>query len=439
MSWLYIDCFSGISGDMTLGALLDLGVPLEYMQQELAKLPVQGYTLSLERRMIGALDAVKAIVKLDTPEHTDSHAHSHEHHHHHHSHEHSHSHEHNHDHNHDPDSPVEHAHVHRKHRDIRTLIAESDLNQATKQMALSIFARLAEAEAAVHNMPVADVTFHEVGAIDSIVDIVGTAIGFDYLNIERVICTRVPLGRGFVHCQHGMIPVPVPATMELLAGIPIEGTDIPYELVTPTGAAILAALVNQWGPLPTMTLQRVGYGAGTRVLPNRPNLLRVLLGTPQPNANLKECLQLEANLDDMTPELIAHTAEQLMQAGALDVWTTSITMKKGRQAHQLSILCPTPHLTTIKDILFQESSTLGFRYFPVQRHTLHREQQHIDTEFGPVLIKIGRKEHDAEWLNMSPEYEDCRRIANEQQIPLKRVYAAAIAAWQQRELTGSRK
>jgi uncharacterized protein (DUF111 family) len=165
----------------------------------------------------------------------------------------------------------------------------------------------------------------------------------------------------------------------------------------------------------------------------------MLLGTPQPNANLKECLQLEANLDDMTPELIAHTAEQLLQAGALDVWTTPITMKKGRQAHQLSILCPTPHLATIKDILFQESSTLGFRYFPVQRHTLHREQQHIDTEFGPVLIKIGRKEHDAEWLNMSPEYEDCRRIANEQQIPLKRVYAAAIAAWQQRELTGSRK
>lgn len=312
------------------------------------------------------------------------------------------------------------------------MIEGSTLDAKTKERALAVFWKLAQAEGAVHAMPPEDVTFHEVGAVDSIVDIVGCAIGLGYLGVTKVISSPLSLGRGFVRCQHGRMPVPAPATLECLQGVPVAGTSLPFELVTPTGAAIIAALADEFSPIPAFVIDRVGYGAGSRTLPDRPNLVRLLLGQPSAGAHTQpkgaDCLQLETNIDDQSPELLAYITSQLLDAGALDVWTAAITMKKGRLAHKLSLLCLPEQREQMEALLFRESSTLGVRHFPVSRTMLQREQQEVETAYGPITIKVGRDQQA--WRTMSPEFEVCRRIAQTQDVPLKEVYAAAISAWQ---------
>lgn len=438
MRWLYIDSVAGLSGDMMVGAFLDLGLPFEHLERELRKLGVEGYTLSSQRRMVGVLDAVKFNVVLDSEQteshhthgdghsHNHSHSHSHDHSHHHHDH---HSHHHHHDgHSHEHSHSHEHDHDHRRHRDIRDLIKASDLGPRVKEVSLAIFARLADAEAAVHGMNPDDVAFHEVGAVDSIVDIVGCAIGIDYLDIQHVVCSPLPLGQGFVKCQHGTIPVPVPATMELLSGVPVVGTGIEAELVTPTGAAIAVALSDSFGPIPSFTIEKVGYGSGTRVLKERPNLVRLLLGKPtvvdRPPSSL---LLVECNLDDMTPEQLGFALEQLRELGANDVWVTPVQMKKGRPGYILTLLCEPRLLPEMEAALFQHTSTFGFRFSNVERVVLQREFHNVQTEWGAVQVKVGLR--DGIVVRVSPEYEDCRRLSGQANVPLQEVYLAALSAW----------
>lgn len=309
------------------------------------------------------------------------------------------------------------------------MIEGSTLSEGTKRRALEVFSRLAEAEGAVHGIPPQDVHFHEVGAVDSIVDIVGVAIGLEYLGVHKVTSAPLPLSRGFVHCQHGRLPLPAPATLELMRGLPVVSSGLSCELVTPTGAAIIAALAESFCDLPRFSLEAVGYGAGTRVLSDRPNLLRLMLGrAEQPEPSL---LQVEVNLDDLSPEVLAYTVEQLFEAGARDVWVASIQMKKGRTGHLLGLLCERATLARMELILFRETSTLGFRYFPISRSTLQREAHVVETDFGAISVKVGRKGEEV--TTAAPEYEDCRRAARAHQVPVKAVYAAALAAWQDRQ------
>ncbi len=432
MRWLYIDTVGGLSGDMLVGALLDLGLPFGYLEQELAKLGVEGYSLSHQRRMVGVLDAVKFDVHLDQDTNTHSHDHPHSHsHNHEHSHSHSHDHEHSHSHSHS------HDHDHRLHRDIRDLIQASTLSDRAKELSLSIFARLAEAEAAVHGMEPDDVAFHEVGAVDSIVDIVGCAIGMDYFDVTHVVCSPLPLGRGFVRCQHGNIPVPVPATMELLTGVPVVGTEIQAELVTPTGAAIAVALSHSFGPVPTFTVEKVGYGSGTRVLKERPNLVRLFLGAEtqvdRPSTSL---LSVECNLDDMTAEQLGFSLDMLRETGVNDVWVQPVQMKKGRPGYLLSLLCEPNLLAQVEDTLFRHTTTFGFRYSSVERVVLQREFHSVQTSLGTVKVKVGRK--NQEIVQVSPEFEDCRRVAEQAGVSLQTVYAAAVQVWNSKSEVGSR-
>ncbi|MCB9639258.1 MAG: nickel pincer cofactor biosynthesis protein LarC [Myxococcales bacterium] len=479
--WLHFDCFSGISGDMTLGALLDLGVSLDELRDELAKLNLSGYRLSSERRMVGVMDAVKLHVLLDEQDaptskhshaHTHEHNHTHEHHHehaheHHHEHTHEHSHEHTHEHTHShghehhhehnqEEHTHEHGHTHedghahehthahghshahghehgehRTYASIREMIAQSGLSERAKAWAQSIFLCLARAEAAVHGMSLDHVAFHEVGAVDSIVDIVGTAIGLDLLGVERVTCSPLPLSRGFVKCQHGNIPLPAPATLEILRGVPVYDSGLQKELVTPTGAAIVAALAEEFVGIPNFSLLAVGYGAGERILPDRPNLLRVMLGRPMSSHREQgDLLQIEANLDDMSPEQLAYVCERLWEVGVRDVWQGAIQMKKGRAAHQLSLLCSASMLGAVEDVLFRESSTLGFRFFPVARRVLEREFVEVETAWGPVTMKLGRR--GDEIVQFAPEFDSCQRLSREKGVPLKQVYASALATWRAR-------
>jgi len=311
------------------------------------------------------------------------------------------------------------------------MIDRSSLPRRVKERAQAIFLRLARAEAAVHGMSVEEVSFHEVGAVDSIVDIVGVAIGLDVLGIEKVTCSPLPMGRGFVRCQHGRLPLPAPATLEILRGVPVYDSGLSVELVTPTGAAIVAAMADEFVSFPSFTLQSVGYGAGERHLTDRPNLLRLVLGRSlSEHREEGDLLQVEVNLDDMSPEQLAYVCERLWDAGARDVWQGAIQMKKGRAAHQLSLLCSASRLGVVEDLLFRESSTLGFRFFPVERRVLERSFAEVQTPWVIVSIKLGRRGDEV--VQFAPEYASCRRLAEEHGIPLKEVYAAALGAWASR-------
>jgi len=460
---LYFDCFAGIAGDMTLGALLDLGVPEEVVYAELSKLPLGGYRLWHERVQRGALMGVKAHVDLDlegageTPrrdhahDHTPARAHAHEHPHthehvhtgeHSHTHEHVHAGEHSHPHEaphaHDPPHHGEHPHdrgakhVHAEHahthyRDIRQMLTGS-LEGDVRARALAIFDRIAVVEARLHGVTVDDVAFHEVGAVDSIVDIVGAAAALAWLRPTQVTARRVPLGGGFVNTAHGRLAVPAPATLELLLGADVEsGGD--SELTTPTGAAILAATVTSYGPMPPLTVAAVGWGAGDRQLADRPNLLRVVAGHPAKVEGLNDLpVVIEANVDDMNPEWCEPLVEALFSAGALDVWLQPILMKKGRPALKVSALCDAPRREAVSEAILRESTTLGVRYYPVSRTTLERRFVEVETPYGKVPIKVAGK--DGEVMNAAPEYEVCRQLAREHQVAVKLVYLAALGAFQ---------
>jgi hypothetical protein len=373
MTILYLDCYAGISGDMTVGALLDLGVPLEHLNTELARLglPPDSYVLSThpaERQHVSAL-------KFDVEVH---------------------------DH-----------HTHRHYAGIDAMIADSALAAGVKEKARSIFRCLAEAEARVHGVAVEDVHFHEVGAVDSIVDIVGTAICLEYLQVDQVYASAVPLGSGFVQTAHGRLPVPAPATVELLRGMAVHGDCGEGERVTPTGTAILAALVTSSGMRPDMTLSRVGSGAGGKDFNDCPNILRAFLGTGTV-AGTEEVREVSCNLDDVTPEVIGYVQELLLESGALDVWLVPVQMKKGRPGTILSFLCTPADLERLAALVMAETGTLGVRYRSMRRIVQCRRIEERDTQFGPVRYKVSD-------YGEKPEYEECRRIARERGIPCREV------------------
>ncbi|MBN1815694.1 MAG: nickel pincer cofactor biosynthesis protein LarC [Anaerolineae bacterium] len=388
----YFDCFSGISGNMVLGALLDAGLELGRLEAELARLPISGYKLKVETVKRRGMQGTH--VEVEVSEHG-----------------------------------VE-RHLHH----VEEIITGSDLPQEVKQRGLTIFRRLAQAEAKVHGAPVESIHFHEVGALDAIVDVMGAAIGLWLLGVERVYASPVHVGRGTVKCAHGVLPVPAPATLELLQGVPIYGRDADAELVTPTGAAILTTVTESFGDVPLMRVKQIGYGAGTRELPI-PNLLRLSIGTMDVVGETDEKAEgyekdtvtlIETNIDDMNPQWYEHVTARLFEAGALDVFLTPIQMKRGRPATQLSVLVTDDLVSEMLDVLFAETTTIGVRAYPVQRWKLAREIVSVETPYGPIDVKVARRGETV--LNITPEYQDCQRVATEQGVPLKHVHQAALEA-----------
>jgi uncharacterized protein (TIGR00299 family) protein len=316
---------------------------------------------------------------------------------------------------------------HRHLRHITAMIDGSSLTDRQKELAKRIFGRLAEAEAKVHGVDVRQVHFHEVGAVDSIADIVGAAIGWDLLGIGAAVASPIPTGTGFIEIAHGRCSIPAPATAELLRGVPLAASNVPHELTTPTGAAILSALVTEYGPPPAMTIETIGYGAGQRDLESQPNLLRLLIGEPAPIVTAEQLWMLETNLDDISGELVGYATHKLWEAGALDVFTTAIQMKKGRPGVTLSALCRAADCQAIETALFRETTTFGVRRYAVLRNKLRREKQAVDTPWGSV-------EGTVAWLagervSFAPEFESCRQIAEQHGAPLKQVYEAAQKAF----------
>jgi pyridinium-3,5-bisthiocarboxylic acid mononucleotide nickel chelatase len=386
----YFDCFSGISGDMVLGALVDAGADLRAIEAELRKLGLEGWTISAEKVKRGAIFATQ--VKVETSE----------------------------------------GHHHRGLSIILGRIDKAGLAPRAADRARRIFIRLAEAEARVHDVPVEEVHFHEVGAVDSIVDIVGAAIGFELLGIDEFACSALDVGAGQVKTAHGLLPVPAPATAELLRGAPMYTSGIARELVTPTGAAIATTLSTRYAQIPEMTLQAVGYGAGSADLKEKANVLRILIGenaTSEAGEHWDAPVSvIETNLDDMSPQIYGYFVERALAAGALDVFSTAVQMKKNRPGVLLTILCDAAHTARLIDLVFRETTTIGVRTYDVRRKVLDRELVPVATQFGEVRMKISRMNGSV--LNATPEYEDCQRLAAEKGIPLKQVIAAASFEFQ---------
>jgi uncharacterized protein (TIGR00299 family) protein len=385
----YFDCFSGISGNMVLGALLDCGVDPDSLRAELAKLKVGGYRLEIREAAKAGLRGL--LVEI----------------------------------------PVKAKQPPRHLSEIEEIIQSAALPERVRERSLSVFQNLARAEAKVHGEPVEKVHFHEVGAVDALVDIVGTAIGLEILGVEEVYSSPLRIGAGSVETAHGVLPVPAPATAELLRGVPVYGRDVEAELVTPTGAALLAGLAAKFGDAPLMRVERMGYGAGTRDLPWA-NLLRVTIGQivaageGRRPAFAEREMVVEANIDDMNPQWYEHVVDKLLAAGALDVYLTPIQMKRSRPAVTLSLMVDESKLDAALGILFSETTTIGVRMHPVERRKLEREETTIETAYGRVRIKT------AKWkgrvMNAAPEYRDCLRLAEEKGVPLKEIYQAALAA-----------
>jgi uncharacterized protein (TIGR00299 family) protein len=377
---LHFDCFSGVSGDMTLAALLDAGVDAEAVRRGLDSL---GLPIRLEVAKVRKGGFAATQVRIDAPE--------------------------------------EHAHRHLP--EVEDILRRGQLSDRQRDLALRIFRRLAEAEAAVHGLPLDKVHFHEVGALDSIADIAGAAIALDLLGAERITSRPVPTGSGMVKCAHGLMPVPAPGTAALLKGVPLAPCAIKGELTTPTGAAILTTVVQEWVEQPVMTVEAIGHGAGQRDLLEQPNLLRIFVGTVA-EANLAERDQvwmLETNLDDVPGEVIGYCFERLFAAGALDVFTTAVGMKKNRPGVMLSVLAPAEALAAVEAVVFRETGTFGVRRHLVQRSKLRREAVTVSTPWGPVQAKRGWREGGAVVVTL--EYEDCARIARQQGVALHEVYA----------------
>ncbi|MBI5638538.1 MAG: nickel pincer cofactor biosynthesis protein LarC [Nitrospinae bacterium] len=383
MKIAYLDAFSGISGDMVVGALIDLGVPLAYLKRELKKIDVHGYRLTAEPVKRSGIAATQFGVHITKKQKS------------------------------------------RDYAVIRRLIETSKLDAAVKETALLIFKNIAVAEAKVHNQSIEKVHFHEVGAVDSIVDIVAVALGFHRLGITRFACSPIPTGGGMVDTMHGMMPVPAPATILLLKGIPLTPDATPMELTTPTGAAIAAALAENFGPMPAMKPLAVGYGAGTKIRQDRvPNLFRIVLGEPAGRG--KRLMVLETNIDDATPESLGYATLKILGAGALDVWVASVTMKKGRQAFVLSVLCDPLKAADLRNLMLEETPTLGVRQYEVERFELERKVIKVKTKFGEVRIKEALTPGGQRRLK--PEYDDCKALAEKAGKPFDAVYRAALGA-----------
>ncbi len=412
---LYLDPFSGIAGDMLVGALLDLGVDLARLHHELGKLKLSGYRLSARRVMRGALSATKFDVEIDGALEAA------------------------HDHpgtpqGHGPASengPHTHVHPHRTFAGIKRIIEDSGLSSRVKSDSLRVFTKLAETEGRVHDIPLERVSFHEVGALDSIVDIVGACAALELLGVDAIWCGPVALGSGYVQCAHGLLPVPAPATLELMKGIPLRPSPVEKELTTPTGAALLAGLCSKYGPLGGLNVQKIGYGAGSREQQAVPNVLRVALGTAagpaEEDSSSDTIVEIQTNLDDTSPEVLGYLAETLLARGALDVFHTPVQMKKSRPGTLLTVLAEPRELDAVADFLFRESSTFGLRYQTLSRLKLARRMENVETPYGPVRVKVGTWR--GRTASVHPEFEDCRARAAERGVPLKDVMEAARSAY----------
>src|SRR5438046_144095 len=386
MKTAYLDGLSGISGDMTLGALVDCGIELTTIQAGIDSLSFPNSRMTSEELKRHGFRAIK--VKVE----------------------------------HEP----EHAHRH-LHHITEKIDASSVLTAPQKDLAKRIFTCIGEAEAKVHGTTIRKVHFHEVGAVDSIADIVGSAVGLSLLGVDRIVCSPVPTGTGHIEIEHGRVSVPAPATAEILKGVPLAGSSVPFELTTPTGAAIVKTVADEYGPLPPMTIQTIGFGAGDRDLKEQPNVLRLILGAAASEAASDQVWVLETNLDDISGEIIGHCTTKLFEAGALDVYTTSIQMKKNRPGVLLSILAPADLVAKLEKIIFRETSTLGIRRWQACRHKLERRPHTVETPLGPIEGKLAVLPDGG--VSFSPEFEACRRIAGEKNVPLKDVYEAALRAF----------
>jgi pyridinium-3,5-bisthiocarboxylic acid mononucleotide nickel chelatase len=428
----YFDCASGASGDMVLGALVDLGLPLDRLRAELAKLPLTGYRLDARKVERAGIQATKVHVvlegqigKTDGGQNgkTDGDGHGHgdaD------GHEHEHDHEHDHDHDHDQDHDQD-AHPHRGLREILRMIETSGLDPGVKERTSVLFRRLGEAEASVHGIDVEKVTFHEVGAVDSIVDVVGAVIGLGWLDVDRFLASPLNVGSGTVKIAHGVYPVPPPATLQLVSGVPVYGKGR-GELLTPTGALLVTAHATGYGPLPSLRPEGVGYGAGTKDTPGRPNVLRLIVGEEVAgDGEGHRVTVIESEMDDMSPQLFGPLLDRLLAAGALDAFYTPVQMKKGRPGVLLTVIAEREARTTIEELLFAETTTLGVRWQEWDRTVLKRESVAVETEFGTVAVKVGRRQGRV--YNVQPEFEDCLARARAASRPVKEVWAAALSAY----------
>ena len=385
MKAAYFDCFSGISGDMTLGALVDAGCPLGLLRDELKGLDVPGWEISAEKVWKNGMAATHVSVRTEDTQ------------------------------------------THRSLTTILGVLEKSKLAAAVSQRASAIFRRLGEAEAAVHDVPIEKIHFHEVGAADAIVDIVGACFGFSALGIERFACSALNVGGGTVKMAHGVLPVPAPATARLLLGKPTYSNGVQKELVTPTGAAIVATLCQTFGPQPPMRMESIGYGAGTTDLEGQPNVLRIMVGESLEVSEAEfdeEVRVIEANLDDLNPQIYGYFVERALAAGALDVFTAPVQMKKGRPGTLLTLLCKPDRAKELMDLVFAETTTFGLRSYTAQRRVLPREWESVQTRFGEVRLKVARVKGKV--LQVSPEYEDCRKLAEEKKVALREVMEEAM-------------
>jgi len=389
MNMAYFDCFSGISGDMTLGALVDAGCSADLLRAELRALQVPGWEFSTEKVWKNGMSATYVRVKTED---------------------------------------------HHKHRSLSTILEilkNSKLAPQVRDRASAIFQKLGQAEAHVHDAPIEKVHFHEVGAVDAIVDIVGACIGFHALGIERFACSALNVGGGTAKMAHGILPVPAPATARLLQGAPTYSNGVQHELVTPTGAAIVATLCDSFGPQPPMTVSAIGYGAGTEDLDGQPNVMRILIGEAAGKSTTavdEEISIIEANLDDMNPQIYGYVVEKVLAAGALDVYTTALQMKKNRPGTLLTILCKPADTEALMGLIFAETTTFGVRTHRAQRRALAREWVNVSTSYGDVRIKLSRSNGHVQ--HVAPEFDDCRKLAVEKQVPLQQVISEALRSYE---------
>lgn len=449
----YLDCPTGISGDMCLGALVHVGVPLSYLETQLSKLGIsEEFQLSAKTVQRNQQAATKVSVTLEAKAKSHSahtqkaHGHSH---HHHHSHDAQ-----SHSHHHDPShrNPSHHDSLHhdpvhggRRLPEIEALIQQADLPIKAANWSLAVFRLLAQAEASVHGIPPEKVHFHEVGATDAIVDIVGTCLGLDWLDIDELVCSALPTGGGTVKCEHGLLPVPAPAVLSMMATaqIPVYSNGIEKELVTPTGCAIAATLASSFGPPPNFTLQKVGLGAGGRDLA-LPNILRLWIGTqhdahsaqraitsspsaPSPQPKTEQIVELQTQIDDCSAQAIAHTYDLLFAAGAVDIFSQAIAMKKNRLGTLLSVICPQGAVSACENVLFMETTTLGIRRIVQERTALLREIVEVETDYGKIDIKVARAQEGGAILNVQPEYEHCAKAAKMHRVSFLQVQRSAVA------------
>ena len=391
---IYFDCFSGISGDMILGALVSIGVDLKKIQKGLRTLNLKGYKLNSRQVKRNGFIGTKVNVVLNQTSQKSHHA--------------------------------------RSFNDIKSLIEKSDLPKIVKSNSIAIFRRIGKVEAKVHGTTINRIHFHEVGSIDSIIDIVGGSLAMDLLDTDLVVSSPINTGEGIVKCDHGILPVPAPATLELLKGIPCYSSGVKKELTTPTGAAFIEHFAEKFGSLPNMEMLSTGYGAGTHEIKKIPNLLRVVLGRCEESSYQDSMKVIETNIDDMNPEFYDYVIDQLFKVGAVDVFFAPVNMKKNRPGILLSVITSTEYFDSVVQVLLEETSTLGVRHYDVDRIVLPRKQKLIMTAFGKVRVKIGG--FDKSKRTISPEYEDCRKLALKKEIPVKRVYEEALKdAWKLEE------